>query len=105
MNIVIMIFTVSKISRFGMGPTQHTSQSVLGAVSLNIKEQEHEVERSHPSSVGVRMSATVLLFPSAYICTIMAYHYLYTVHETQQFSTLQSLCFLGYVLTSFSTIC
>ena len=68
-NIVILTFTVSKLSRLGTGPTQHTSQLVLGAVSLNVKEQEHKVEHSHPSSVGVRMSATVLLFPHTYIYT------------------------------------
>jgi hypothetical protein len=67
MNIVITIFIICKLSRLGTGPTQHTSQSVPGAVSFNVKEQDHEVERSHPSSVGVGMSATVLLFPHTYI--------------------------------------
>jgi hypothetical protein len=48
------IFLFTTVSRLALGPTQPPIQWVPGALSLGVKQLEHEVDHSPPSSAKVK---------------------------------------------------
>jgi hypothetical protein len=71
-------FLFSIASRPALGPTKPPVQWALGALSSEVKQQEHEAYQSPPYNAKVKKGVAILPLPySAYILKYRGYLYLY----------------------------